>query len=71
MLSILGGTFDPIHFGHLRTQEVTEHFNLSDMRLIPGQSAASPQPQANPEQRLEALQLALAAEPVYTQTPAN
>jgi nicotinate-nucleotide adenylyltransferase len=65
MIGILGGTFDPIHYGHLRTAlEVAEHFGIADMRLIPGKVPPHrPQPVASPEQRLAMLQLAVANEP--------
>lgn len=60
-IGILGGTFDPIHYGHLRSAlDVAEQFNLDQIRLIP--SARPPhreQPQATPEQRLLMLQLAV------------
>ena len=36
-LGILGGTFDPVHFGHLRiAEEVCENLELEKVLLIPG-----------------------------------
>lgn len=62
MIGVLGGTFDPIHYGHLRTAlEVVEHFGLSSLRLIPGNVPPHrQQPVATPQQRLTMLQLATA-----------
>ena len=55
---ILGGTFDPVHFGHLRmTQEMLNRFPQAKVALMP---AAYPphraQPGASPQQRIEMLQ---------------
>jgi len=60
-IGILGGTFDPVHFGHLRPAlDVAEQLNLDHVRLIP--CSVPPhrtQPQATAQQRLTMLQLAI------------
>ncbi len=66
-IGILGGTFDPVHFGHLRPAlDVAEQLQLDRIHLIP--SARPPhreQPQATPEQRLTMLQLAVKNNPQF------
>jgi nicotinate-nucleotide adenylyltransferase len=64
-IGVLGGTFDPIHFAHLRlAEEVAEAFELQQVRLIP--ACVPPhrdQPQASPEHRLAMTRLAAAGNP--------
>ncbi|WP_068830358.1 nicotinate-nucleotide adenylyltransferase [Pseudomonas sp. BMS12] len=63
-IGLLGGTFNPVHIGHLRAAlEVAEYMGLDELRLIP--SARPPHretPQASAEQRLAMVELAVAGE---------
>ncbi len=61
-IGMLGGTFDPVHIGHLRSAlEVAESYALDKLLLIP--SARPPHretPQVSAQQRLEMVRLAVA-----------
>ncbi|PIE37317.1 MAG: nicotinic acid mononucleotide adenylyltransferase [Gammaproteobacteria bacterium] len=64
-IAIFGGTFDPVHFGHLRTAlELVEALNLDHLRLMP--SANPPHrdaPQRSAQDRANMVALAVAEEP--------
>ena len=61
MIAIIGGTFDPVHFGHLRPAlDIAEKLSLDEVRFIP--SATPPhrwQPEASADQRLQMVKLAI------------
>jgi nicotinate-nucleotide adenylyltransferase len=66
-IGILGGTFDPIHNGHLRlAQEVLEQCRLSAVRFIPsGTPPHRNTPHASSLQRLDMVRLALQGNPKF------
>lgn len=59
-LALFGGTFDPVHYGHLRcADEARQKLALSQLYLLPaGNPVHRASPRATPAQRLEMLQLA-------------
>ena len=64
-IGIFGGTFDPVHFGHLRAAlEIREKLGLEDFRVLP---AGSPPHRsgtvASARHRLAMLKLAVAGDP--------
>ncbi len=64
-LGLFGGTFDPVHCGHLRAAlEVVEGCRLAGVRLVPAAVPPHrPAPQASAELRLRILRAAVADEP--------
>jgi nicotinate-nucleotide adenylyltransferase len=65
MICILGGTFDPVHFGHLRTAlDVQQALGIPRLHLLPCRTPPHrPEPQLPAAQRLELLELAVQNEP--------
>lgn len=64
MIGILGGTFDPIHNGHLAMARCArDTLHLSRVLLIPAGSPWQRQPRASADDRLRMTELAICNEP--------
>ncbi len=61
MIGILGGSFDPIHYGHLRpAREAMAQLGLAELRFIPAfQSPHREPPVADSTHRLKMVELAI------------
>jgi nicotinate-nucleotide adenylyltransferase len=66
-IGVMGGTFDPVHFGHLRlAQEAAEILGLERVRWVPaGRPWHRAQPKAPPRHRLQMVRLAIRRNPLF------
>ncbi len=67
-IGLFGGTFDPIHYGHLRTAfELWQLLRLQEVRFLPaGNPPHREQPLASPELRLRMVRAAVRGQPSFT-----
>jgi len=72
-LGLFGGTFDPVHFGHLRlAEESIAHLGLGGVRWIPaGQPPHRGTPQVTAQQRLQMVHLAVASNARFSLDPSE
>ena len=71
LLAFFGGTFDPIHYGHLKpVAALAAQAGLDQVILLPNNVPPHrPQPEATSQQRLHMAQLAVADDPLFSVDP--
>src|SRR5688572_17831180 len=67
-IGLFGGTFDPVHYGHLRTAfELWQALGLAEVRFMPaGNPPHRDQPQADAQHRLAMVRAAVAGQAAFT-----
>jgi len=67
LVGLLGGTFDPIHYGHLRmAEQLADALKLDEIRFIPSANPPHRQsPQTSAADRCEMVRLAIAGNPRF------
>jgi len=67
LIGILGGTFDPVHYGHLRPAlEVMQQLGLDEVRFVPNRIPPHrDEPSLSDQQRAELVQLAIESTPGF------
>jgi nicotinate-nucleotide adenylyltransferase len=67
LVGIFGGTFDPIHYGHLRiAEEIVKIVGLQKMYFVPaGMPRLRHSPVASPQHRVEIVRLAIQKNPDF------
>ncbi|WP_225317899.1 nicotinate-nucleotide adenylyltransferase [Klebsiella aerogenes] len=65
--AMYGGTFDPVHYGHLKPVEIlANQIGLSRVIIVPNNVPPHrPQPEATSAQRVHMLELAIADKPLF------
>lgn len=65
--ALYGGTFDPVHYGHLKPVEIlANQIGLQCVTIMPNNVPPHrPQPEATPAQRKQMLELAIADKPLF------
>jgi nicotinate-nucleotide adenylyltransferase len=68
LLALFGGTFDPIHYGHLKpVEQLAKEASLDRVVLLPNNVPPHrPQPEASAQQRLQMVQLAVQGNPLFS-----
>jgi len=71
LLALFGGTFDPIHYGHLKpVEQLAKETQLDTVVLLPNNVPPHrPQPEASPQQRLKMVELAVEGNRLFSVDP--